>query len=139
MSRKHLPADGAEPRNRVFKTSWFVKAARKAGISDKELCKALGEVQQGKCDDLGGGVFKKRLGKNAYRSIILAKGKRWWIYTYLFAKKDRENIDDAEFAAFRRLAEVYRLRSDEDIAVLVKAQELMEICHDGDKEAQVQE
>jgi hypothetical protein len=58
MSHKHLPADGAESRNRVFKTSWFVRAARKAGISDKELCKALGEVQQGKCDDLGGGVFK---------------------------------------------------------------------------------
>ena len=48
----------------------------------------------GQCDDLGGGVFKKRLNKNMHRSIILAKGRRYWIYEYLFAKKDRANIED---------------------------------------------
>jgi hypothetical protein len=38
------------------------------------------------------------------RSIILAKGGRYWIYAYLFAKKDRDNISDDELEDFRTLA-----------------------------------
>jgi hypothetical protein len=49
---------------RVFKTAWFAKAARKAHISDEELCSAIQQVTLGQADDLGGGVFKKRLRKN---------------------------------------------------------------------------
>lgn len=127
----------AKPLGRVFKTAWFAKASRKAKISDKDLCEAIREVQEGKCDDLGGGVFKKRLNKNAHRSIILAKGKRWWIYAYLFAKKDRANIEDSELAAFKKLAELYRLNTDEHIATLIGKQELMEICNDCNEETQV--
>jgi len=40
----------------------------------------------GQADDLGGGVYKKRLGKNLYRSIILAKGGQHWVYEFFFAK-----------------------------------------------------
>ncbi|MGI4806841.1 MAG: type II toxin-antitoxin system RelE/ParE family toxin [Janthinobacterium lividum] len=68
--------DQAQPR--TFKTAWFSKAARKALIADKALCDAIEQVRKGQCDDLGGGVFKKRLDKNRQRSIILAKGKRCW-------------------------------------------------------------
>ncbi len=42
----------------------------------------------GQCDDLGGGVYKKRLGKNLYRSIVVAKGGNYWVYAHLFAKKN---------------------------------------------------
>ena len=73
--------------SRVFKTAWFAKASRKTGISDNQLCIAIAQVMQGQADDLGGGVFKKRLNDNRHRSIILAKGSRYWIYEYLFAKK----------------------------------------------------
>jgi hypothetical protein len=65
---------------RVFKTAWFAKAARKAHIEDVELCSAMKQVMQRQADDLGGGVFKKRLGRNHYRSIIVAKGARFWVY-----------------------------------------------------------
>jgi hypothetical protein len=41
---------------RTFKTEWFAKAAKKAKIKDAELCKAIKQVMEGKCDDLGGGV-----------------------------------------------------------------------------------
>jgi hypothetical protein len=58
---------------RTFKTRWFAKAARKARLSDEELCRAIEQVRLGQADDLGGGVYKKRLGKNKDRSIILAK------------------------------------------------------------------
>ena len=51
---------------------------------------------KGQADDLGGGVLKKRLNKNMHRGIILARRRRYWVYVYLFAKNDRENIDDDE-------------------------------------------
>lgn len=77
----------AQSPSRVFKTSWFSKAAKKSHINDFELCSAIRQVMQGQADDLGGGVFKKRLNGNMHRSIILAKGGRYWVYEYLFAKK----------------------------------------------------
>lgn len=82
----------------------------------------------GQCDDLGGGVYKKRLGRNLYRSIILARGGRFWVYVYLFAKQDRANIDDDELAAFRDLAAVYARKIDAEIAREVNCGELEEIC-----------
>lgn len=90
--------------SRVFKSAWFAKASRKAGISDEALCAAAREAMLGQADDLGGGVYKKRLNRNRHRGIILAKAGRHWFFEFLFAKKDRANIDDAELRAFRILA-----------------------------------
>lgn len=95
------------PISRAFKTVWFAKAAKKARIDDDELWKAIEQARLGQADDLGGGVFKKRLAGNRYRSILLAKGGAFWVYSYLFAKKDRDNIDDGELKAFRDLAKIY--------------------------------
>lgn len=120
----------AEEIARTFKTAWFVKAARKARITDDELCEAIRAVTKGQADDLGGGVFKKRLDKNRHRSIILAKGQRYWVYAYLFAKKDRANIDDSELRAFRGLADLYARKTDEEIERELEAQEIVEICND---------
>jgi hypothetical protein len=120
----------AKEAERVFKTRWFSKAARKALIKDDELCEAIAEIMKGQADDLGGGVFKKRLNKNRHRSIILARGRSYWVYAYLFAKKDRENIDDDELDAFRDLADLYAAKSGEDIAKELAAKELVEICHE---------
>ena len=116
---------------RVFKTAWFARASRKAHIRDLELCEAIGEVMRGQADDLGGGVFKKRLNRNMYRSIILAKGGRYWIYQYLFAKQDRTNIDDDELEDFRTLAKRYAALSEQQLALLLGDKDLVEICHDG--------
>jgi hypothetical protein len=121
-----------EETARAFKTAWFAKAARKARIKDDELCEAIQDVMKGQADNLGGGVFKKRLNKNMHRSIILAKGGRYWVYAYLFAKKDRANIDDDELVAFRDLADVYAKKTDVEIAKELKAHELMEICHEAE-------
>jgi hypothetical protein len=108
--------------------------ARKALISDTELCEAMAEVMKGQCDDLGGGVFKKRLNRNMHRSIILAKGKKFWVYAYLFAKKDRANIDGDELVEFRKLAKLYAVKTEADILKELKAGELMEICHGNEAE-----
>jgi hypothetical protein len=116
------------PPTRVFKTAWFSRAAKKAVITDMQLCSAIEQVMAGQADDLGGGVYKKRLGKNLYRSVVLARGRRHWIYAYLFAKRNRANIDEAELAAFRALALVYAAKTDSQFNQEVLAKEVVEIC-----------
>ena len=117
---------------RIFKTAWFAKAARKARIGDKVLRLAIGQVERGQADDLGGGVFKKRLDNNRQRAIILAKAGEFWVYTYLFAKQDRANIDNDELAAFRKLADLYRRKTQDDLARELGIGALKEIV-DGDE------
>lgn len=119
-----------KPSPRVFKTARFNKDAKKARIRDEELCEAIRQVMAGQADDLGGGVFKKRLNDNMHRSIVLAKGGRHWVYEYLFAKKDRANIESDELAAFRTLAKAYAGLTDVQIAELLRGKDLVEICHD---------
>lgn len=122
----------ADQAARVFKTAWFAKAARKAHIIDHALCEAIQEVMKGQADDLGGGVFKKRLNENRHRSIVLARGGRFWIFAYLFAKQDRANIEDDELEDFRILARGYATLNEQQMAALLADKDLMEIC-DGHK------
>ena len=92
---------------RAFKFALFAKAARKAGIDDGELVKAIAQVMAGQADDLGGGVYKKRLSNNQYRSIVLARGGDWLVYEFLFAKQDRANISDDQLKRLRQVAQGY--------------------------------
>lgn len=132
MPKRISKPDLSEPvgLNRVFKTAWFAKEARKAKIGDGELCRAINQVMQGQADNLGGGVYKKRLNDNMHRSIILAKAGQQWIYAFLYAKKDRENIAPDELAAFKMLAKDYGEAGEARIATLLTEEELLEICHD---------
>ena len=117
---------------RVFKTAWFAKAARKARIYDDELCEIIRAVMKGQCEDLGGGVYKKRLNKNMHRSVILSKGGLRWIYEYIFAKKDRANIEDDELTGFRRLAKAYSELTERQLSRLLDDKNLTEICNDNE-------
>ena len=115
---------------RVFKTGWFTKAAKKARIKDEVLCAAIRQVMNGQAVDLGGGVFKKRLNENKHRSLILAKGGRYWVYEFLFAKSDLDNIDDDELQSFRTLAKAYADLSEKQVEQLLKDESFVEICND---------
>lgn len=84
----------------------------------------------GQADDLRGGVFKKRLSGNDYRSIVLARGGDFWVYAYLFAKKDRANIDEAELKGFRQLAKAYAELKAAQVAMLLKNKDWIEICRE---------
>ena len=116
--------------SRVFKTAWFAKAARKARIGDGELYVAIQQVMAGQADDLGGGVFKKRLNDNLHRSIIVAKGGRYWMYAFLFAKRDRANISADELVAFRKLAAAYAQITASEVNTGLHNGDLLEICDD---------
>lgn len=115
---------------RTFKTAWFSKAVKKARIGDAALKAAILEVIQGQAEDLGGGVFKKRLNDNLHRSIVLAKGGRYWVFAYLFAKKDRANIDLDELADFKKLAQAYGRMTEAELASALGQGDLQELIHD---------
>ena len=88
---------------RIFKNRWFAKFAKKEGISDAKLCKAVKDAEVGKIDaDYGGGVIKQRIARpnegksGGYRSVILYHRDNRAFFVYGFPKNERENIDDAE-------------------------------------------
>jgi hypothetical protein len=119
----------SEPtRPRAFKSAWFSKAARKAKISDAILCKAIAQVIAGQADDLGVGVYKKRLSNNQYRSIILARGGDFWVYEFLFAKQNKANLEDFELGEFRELAKIYQALTEADLEHALANGRLLEIC-----------
>lgn len=84
----------------------------------------------GQADDLGGGVLKQRLSDNQYCSIILARGREFWVYQYLFAKQDRANFEDDELKAFRELAKGYAALTAEQVTAPIAGKDWIEICTD---------
>lgn len=119
-----------QPKTRAFKTKWFARAAKKAGISDEELCEAVAELEQGKGENLGGNVWKKRLNENRSRSIVATKPKTFWVFAHLFAKSDQENIEEDELAGFKKLATDYNDGGLDGMEKLAAAGEATEICND---------
>jgi hypothetical protein len=128
-SRIERPAKSVESRGteRVFKTPYFARQAKAAGIDDRELCDSATELRKGQGDPLGGGVWKKRLDKNRQRAIVLTKAHGFWVYVYLFAKKDRENITTKELRGFKKLSGDYQTA---DVGQMLKNGDLHEICED---------
>ncbi|WP_273825986.1 type II toxin-antitoxin system RelE/ParE family toxin [Pseudomonas asplenii] len=117
-------------RYRVFKTRGFAASARKARIDDAELVLAMGAVIRGQADNLGGGVWKKRLNENRHRSIVLARGGCYWVFQFLFAKSDQGNISQQELKAFRVLAKAYENLSSRQIGQLLEMREFVEIAYE---------
>lgn len=114
---------------RVFKTKWFNKAAEDAGVSDAEICQVAQALIGGQGDNLGGNVWKKRLDRNTKRGIVINKVGRFWVFVFLFAKKDRENISNVELASFKKLAATYVDMTSGQIDAALAAGEFVEICN----------
>ncbi|MFB3303087.1 type II toxin-antitoxin system RelE/ParE family toxin [Pseudomonas sp. AMR01] len=115
---------------RLFKTGYFANAASRAWICDSELREAFGEMLKGQADNLGGGVWKKRLNQNRHRSIVLAKGRHYWVYQHLFAKQDQSNISEKDLIWFRTMAKTYECLNETQVQQLLDLREFVEIHHD---------
>lgn len=115
---------------RTFKTHWFAKRARKLEISDADLCEAIRQVRIGQAEDLGGGVFKKRLNEGDHRSIVLAKGGQFWIFEFIFPKQDKATLKPDELKDFRDLAKIYGALKAGQLKELLDDEDLVEICHE---------
>jgi hypothetical protein len=96
---------------RVFKTRSFNRWARRVGLADATLRRAVDEMLAGKIDaQLGGNLVKQRValpgrGKRGSTRTIVAtnRGDRWF-FVHGFEKNERENIDADELETLQDLA-----------------------------------
>ncbi|MEX1036799.1 MAG: type II toxin-antitoxin system RelE/ParE family toxin [Sneathiella sp.] len=103
---------GKAQKTGIFKTRGFDRFARKEGIDDAALCRAIRNAEQGQIDaDLGGGVIKQRIARpnegksGGYRSIVLFRSGDKAFFAYGFAKNRQGNIKRDELQGFRDLAD----------------------------------
>jgi hypothetical protein len=55
------------------------------------------------------------------------------VFEYLFAKKDRSNIDSKELIRFRALATIYANYTEAQVSSLLQGQDWLEICNENPK------
>ena len=119
----------------IFKTRLFHTWQKKERILDQALCVAVDEMARGLIDaNLGGGLIKKRIARpgagksSGFRTLLATNQNDKWFFIYGFAKNDRDNIQQQELMALKRLATA--LLDMEIIAInkLISDKEIKEIC-----------
>ena len=124
-------------RQRVFKTRWFERFARKEKIPDPILVDAVVRAEKGQVDaDLGGGVIKQRIARprrgesGGYRTIIFFRRGERAVFAYGFAKSHRANIDDDEEKQFKEAARHVLQLAEKEIEALVKTGDFVEVKYE---------
>lgn len=107
---------------RVFKTKWFTRFAKRAGLDDEALENAIERAEKGIIDaDLGGNVIKLRISRpgqgrsKGYRTIIAYKYRHRAIFLYGFAKNERDNVDVDELETLKEIATEWLKANDKKI------------------------
>ncbi len=121
---------------RIFRNKSFTRFAKKAGLDDAALRKAVDDAERGLIDaKLGGGVIKQRVARTGqgksggFRTIILYKARALTFFVHGFAKKDQDNIEDRELAALKLLASQMLSYDDQEIARAIESGTLIEVTH----------
>mgnify|MGYP001636543672 CR=1 FL=1 len=119
---------------RIFKNKAFARFAKKAGIEDSSLCKAVSDAEKGLLDaDLGGGVIKQRVARSGggksggFRTLILFRIGSLAFFVHGFAKNERANIDEDELIALRKLAAIMLKYDEAELACALASQTLIEV------------
>lgn len=119
---------------RIFKTRFFYKWAYKANITDRDLCRALNEVEHGLVDaTLRGGLIKKRVAvsgkgkRGGGRVILVGDRTQKWFFLYGFIKNERENINPNELDALIMIAKDLMNLSTKQLNCAVQDGTLVEI------------
>lgn len=119
---------------RTFKLKLFKKWAKKEGLTETSLKKAIKEIENGLIDaDLGGHVYKKRVGiqgrgkRGGVRTLIAFKIEENAFFMYGFAKNQLDNIEEDELRALKRLATELLGYSDNDLETAMEAGEIIEV------------
>jgi len=125
---------------RIFKNKPFDRFARKVALSDKSLCQAVHDAERGLlAADLGGGVIKQRVARSGggksggFRTLILFRAGSRAFFVHGFAKNDRDNIDDDELAALRRLAAILLAYDDAALSQALANKTLTEVTCDEER------
>ena len=122
---------------RTFRTRTFTRWMDKAGVTDADLRRCVTEMQAGLIDaDLGGHVVKKRIAlrgrgkRGGARTIVASNHADRWYFLFGFNKNERATVDKHELRALQELASDLLGQDVNAIAAALKAEELVEICHD---------
>jgi hypothetical protein len=123
---------------KVFETKWFLRFARREGISRETLCDAVRRAERGQIDaDLGGGIIKQRIARKGqgrsggYRSLIVYRAEDRAIFVFGFAKSDRDDLEPDELKDSRKLAALMLAYDAEQLEQAVENGELWEVRCDG--------
>ncbi len=119
---------------RIFKYKTFEKWAKKQGMSNIDLKKAITEIEKGLIDaNLGGDVYKKRIGlhgkgkRNSHRTIILMKIEDKAIFAHGFGKGEKGNISKNDLEGFKIMANAFLSLSEKQINILIDEKNLIEV------------
>ena len=118
----------------IFKTRTFARWAHKEGLKDAVLRAAVDEMQAGLVDaNLGAGLLKKRVARSGggksggHRTLLATNLRDRWVFLYGFSKNERDNVDDDELRALKRIAQAYLGMEQELLDRFLDAGELMEV------------
>ena len=127
--------------NHVYGTKWFHRWARREGVVDCSLCRAIMELEQGLVDaSLGGLLFKKRIpapgrGKRgSFRMLVAFHTKKAAFFVYGFAKNQRGNISARELRALKMLAKSLIELDDAKVRKAVAVAEIRRVECDDENE-----
>ena len=120
---------------RVLKTKHFNRWMKKTALTDKALCDAVDEMQQGLIDaDLGGNLYKKRVGianrgkRGGVRTLLATNLGNRWFFLFGFEKNEKANITLDEKDSLLFLTKELLQLSEELLNARIALQKFEEIC-----------
>lgn len=123
---------------RIFKTKEFARFARREGIEDRALQEAIDRAERGIIDaEIGDGLIKQRVRRpgqgrrGSFRTVIVWRARELSFFVFGFAKKDKADLTSREYEAYRKLAALLLLHTDETLKRAIDAKELLELTRDG--------
>jgi hypothetical protein len=122
---------------RIFKVKVFSRFARREGVSDDSLIKAVDDAENGLIDaDLGGGLIKQRVARpgegksGGYRTLLAFRSERMSVFLHGFAKSDLANIDDDELKTARAIAQSWLMANSDELDEAIARGKLQEVKRD---------
>ena len=118
----------------VYLSKVFTRLAVSGGLTNVHICRAVAEMNKGLVDaNLGGGLFKKRIAipgqgkRGGWRVLLGFQAGKKAFFLYLFSKNSRDNIEDDEMKALKRLAKYYLTLKSGEIKTALRCGELSEV------------
>mgnify|MGYP002066845884 FL=1 len=108
--------------------------ASREGLTNAHICQAVAEMNAGLIDaNLGAGLFKKRIAmpghgkRGSWRALLGFQAGKKSFFLYLFTKNSRDNIEDDEMKAMKRLTKYYLTLKPSEIKTALQCGELNEV------------
>jgi len=122
----------------IYKTKVFDRWLKKTELTDRDLIRAVKEMNAGLVDaDLGEQVFKKRIAlpgrgkRSGVRTLVASKIQDQWFFLYGFAKNERDNISDQELRVLQVIAGSWLEQDQHMLQRALEGGELKEVTKDG--------